>query len=227
MYMGIPNLIMVRYKGRPPLPLDEYAMSLRGLRQVIWSAVGAHGQTDQDERAHVLDLATRESNIRGIILDDFFIDKPTPNAEPTALSLVQLRELRQQLSRGVRRLDLWAVLYAHQLDQRLVPYLNLVDVVTLWAWDVEQFRNMEIALARLEALVPSCQKVLGCYMWDYGSRRPMNLDAFQAQCDMGLHWLRQGRIHGMIFLASCLCDLGLEAVEWARSWIGQVGGFPL
>ena len=34
---------------------------------------------------------------------------------------------------------------------------------------------------------------------------------------------RQGRIDGMIFLASCLCDLGLEAVEWTRAWIADVG----
>jgi hypothetical protein len=27
----------------------------------------------------------------------------------------------------------------------------------------------------------------------------------------------------MIFLASCLCDLELEAVEWTRDWIAKVG----
>ena len=37
-------------------------------------------------------------------------------------------------------------------------------------------------------------------------------------------WLRQGRIEGMIFLASCICDLELEAVEWTRRWIAEVGG---
>jgi len=31
----------------------------------------------------------------------------------------------------------------------------------------------------------------------------------------------------MIFLASCICDLDLEAVEWTRAWIDQVGNEQL
>src|SRR5947207_967677 len=74
-YLGIPNLIMVRYKGRPPLPLDQFAVPLRALRRVVWSAVGAHGQTDEEERSHVLDLAAHHPNVTGVMLDDFFVDK--------------------------------------------------------------------------------------------------------------------------------------------------------
>jgi hypothetical protein len=43
----------------------------------------------------------------------------------------------------------------------------------------------------------------------------------------GLQWLQEGRIEGMIFLASCICDLGLETVEWSRQWIQKVGGGKL
>src|SRR5438270_3965790 len=49
-YLGVPNVIMVRYSGRPPLPLDQYAVPFRPLRQVVWSVVGAGGQTDPKER---------------------------------------------------------------------------------------------------------------------------------------------------------------------------------
>jgi len=31
----------------------------------------------------------------------------------------------------------------------------------------------------------------------------------------------------MIFLASCICDLDLEAVEWTRDWIAARGPQPL
>jgi hypothetical protein len=47
------------------------------------------------------------------------------------------------------------------------------------------------------------------------------------QCDLGLRWLQEGRIEGMIFLASCICDIGLEAVEWTRNWIGEIGDSPI
>jgi hypothetical protein len=54
-------------------------------------------------------------------------------------------------------------------------------------------------------------------------KKPMPVAAMQKQCEQGLDWLRQGRIHGMIFLATCICDLGLETVEWTRDWIQKVG----
>ena len=44
----------------------------------------------------------------------------------------------------------------------------------------------------------------------------MPREAMEKQCATGLRWLRGGRIEGTIFLASCICDLGLETVEWAR-----------
>src|SRR6516162_10592685 len=52
-YLGIPNLIMVRYQGRPPLPFYQYALPFRALKRVVWSVVGASGETDERERSHV------------------------------------------------------------------------------------------------------------------------------------------------------------------------------
>src|SRR4029077_13139691 len=75
-YLGVPNLIMVRYKGRPLLPLDQFAVPLRALRRVVWSAVEAHGQSEEGERAHTLTPAARHANVTGVMLDDFFVDKP-------------------------------------------------------------------------------------------------------------------------------------------------------
>src|ERR1700741_3224007 len=48
-YLGAPNLIMVRYQGRPPLPFDQYALPFRPLQRVVWSVVGARGQTGETE----------------------------------------------------------------------------------------------------------------------------------------------------------------------------------
>ena len=226
-YLGIPNLVMVRYKGRPPLPLDQFAVQLGSLRQVVWSAVGAQGQSDEEERSHILDLASRHSNVTGIMLDDFFANKPKSGEEAAVLSLEKLVELRRRLKGSERRLNLWAVLYEHQMDQRLTPFLESLDVVSLWAWDTQNVRNMSNSLEQLEALAPSCRKVVGCYKWDYGKKRPMPLDRLKDLCTVSLDWLRQGRIEGLIFLASCICDLELEAVEWTRRWITEVWDQPI
>lgn len=49
----------------------------------------------------------------------------------------------------------------------------------------------------------------------------------QRQTELGYRWLRVGGVTGMIFLASPVCDLDLEAVEWTRRWVAEVGGRPL
>ena len=42
--------------------------------------------------------------------------------------------------------------------------------------------------------------------------------SWEASLELGKPWKE-----GMIFLASCICDLKLEAVEWTRQWIQKVG----
>jgi hypothetical protein len=44
------------------------------------------------------------------------------------------QELKQSLHPSGKRLDLWVVLYEHQLDQPLAEYLALCDYVQLWTW---------------------------------------------------------------------------------------------
>jgi hypothetical protein len=100
-------------------------------------------------------------------------------------------------------------------------------VVTFWTWRAKDIDSLEQNMERFERLVPSARKLLGCYMWDYGTQKPVPLPLMEKQCRLGLEWLNAGRIDGMIFLASCICDLGLEAVEWTKNWIREQGGRTL
>ncbi len=47
------------------------------------------------------------------------------------------------------------------------------------------------------------------------------------QCELGLKWLREGRIHDMIFLANTVLDVGLPSAEFSRHWINKVGNEKL
>ena len=140
-----------------------------------------------------------------------------------AFTCDELHTLRQKLAVGSRRLDLWVVVYSHQLSEAVVPYLELCDVVTYWTWRAEDLTILEGSFAEFDNLLPAKRKVLGCYMWDFGAARPLPLESMKQQCELGRAWLLAGRIEGMIFLASPICDLELEAVEWTRQWIDQVG----
>lgn len=217
LYLGVPNLIMVRCGNKPGPPYDTLAQSFAPLRRVVWSVIGDssttanNGATDLDE---VLRLADRYPNISGAIMDDM---------NPSRLGLDQLKAMHAQLKGRPHPLDLWIVLYAHELNPDMQPYYAESDLLALWTWKQEDLAQLPAHLDRVEAAFPNKRKVLGCYLYDYGNRRPMTEDNMRRQCEWGLKWLQDGRIEGMIFLANCVCDLGLDAVEWTRQWIADHG----
>lgn len=227
-FLNIANLLMVRYELEPKPPFVEQAKLLTAFDRVVWSIDGGGGG-DVDA---VLDLQTALPNLTGVILDDYFAKVTAGDAETRRegpFSLVSMRRLRQRLDSATRRLDAWVVLYTHELamEALLRPHLELCDVVTLWTWKASDLANLEDNFGRFEQVVGSKRKVLGVYMWDYGTKSPLPLAAMERQCTLGLRWLQEGRIEGMIFLASCICDLNLETVEWTREWIAAKDGQPL
>lgn len=221
-YMGTPNVVMVTYKGKPEPPLEQYAIPFRALREVVWSIVAAGGITSDREREAVFKLAQENPNFVGFQLDDFF--GTSKDGYRSALSVDELKQLQSKLKSGSKKLDLWVTLYTYQLDDPISEQLKYCDVVTLWTWKAADLGGLEANMKKTERISPSTRKVLGLYMWDYGINQPISVSAMQQQCELGLEWLKQGRIEGMIFLASCICDLNLDAVEWTRAWIKKVGG---
>jgi hypothetical protein len=75
-WMGIRNMIFVRYQGEPRPPFEKYYEPFKKLDRVYWSLVGAGGATSDEERRHVIRLAQQNENIAGFILDDFFHARP-------------------------------------------------------------------------------------------------------------------------------------------------------
>lgn len=219
--MGISNVIMVRY-GPKTLPSDaQYLAPFKELRRTVWSVVGESGRHDGGDVERALDVARQLHNTEGVMMDDFF----RRNSQNVGvLSVDELRELRHRLKGAVRPLDLWVVLYDNQLGLPVASHLAMCDKVTFWTWQSDDLAKLEANFTRFEELVPDARRrILGCYMWDYGKKSPMPKELMKKQCELGLRWLKERRIAGMIFLASCICDLDIEAVEWTRRWIEEVG----
>ena len=224
-WLGVPNLLMVVFADSPRPPFAPHAEPMRSLSRIVWSVVGDSSSTRNDEASDleaVVDLATEFPNVVGGIMDDFF-HPPDGEGRTARWSADDVKRFRDRLHSAQRPLDLWSVIYSDQLDWPVAEHLALCDVVTFWTWRSEELDGLEEKFARLEGIAPAPHKLLGCYMWDYGAEQPMPLDRMKRQCEVGLRWLRGGRIDGMIFLASGLCDLRLETVEWTREWIASVG----
>ncbi|MDD5707637.1 MAG: hypothetical protein PHR35_17090 [Kiritimatiellae bacterium] len=218
--MGLTNLIMVRYEGKPAPPYESYARPFASLRQFVWSIVGGGGHPADGDFDAALDLAARFPNMTGVIMDDFF---QVEASDTFSYTVEQLRDIRKRLHSQAKPLDLWTVVYLDRsLEKPIAPYLAECDVITAWTWWAGNLPRLESNLTRLEAMAPGKRIVLGCYLYDYGGNKPMPQAAMEEQCRLGLRWLQEGRIEGMVFLASCVCDQPFEAVEWTRSWIRAV-----
>ena len=228
-YLSIPNVFMIQLNGQPPIEsLEQFAVPFQSLKQVSWSIVDPQDHTPEEERRAVLDFAFKTPNITGVVMDDFFVHRKSfKEGQIAALSIDELKQLRQTLNRRSKRLDLSVVLYEHQIaDPKFttyVPYLELADIVQVWIWTGKNIPNIPETLDTFEKQLPHKRKMLGVFMWDFGGQKPQPIPVMEQQCEMGLKCLTQKRIEGIVFCGSWLCDRGLETVAWTRQWIHKVG----
>ncbi len=220
-YMGIPNIFMIHLAAGPEPPLEQYALAFEPLREVVWSVVAAGGKTNDREREMVLDLALKNPKISGLVMDDFF--RPKKEGRLASLSVEEVRSLKQRLVTPSKKLDLHVVLYEYQLDPAICEHLKLCDVIQFWTWRGQNLSQLAANFEKAEKLVPGKRMALGLYWWDCGNGKPLPMSDMQRQCELGLQWLRQGRIEAMVFCGNWLCDRGLDTVEWTRQWIRRVG----
>jgi hypothetical protein len=226
-YLGIPNVIMVRFGNQPQPPFRQHALPLLPLKRFLWSIVGDSGSTENDRQPDIEDvlaLVPEFPNLTGAIMDDFFRRDVSC---PGRYSVEQVAGFRRQLRSGSRPLSLYVVTYAHDLDFPIQSHLGVADAITFWTWHAADLHGLEASFARLEAMAPTPRKLLGIYMWDFGAGGPIPADAMEHQCRVGLEWLRAGRVEGLVFLASCIADLDIPAVEYARRLIASFGDEPL
>lgn len=216
-YLGIPNMCRIAMSNKPEPPFDDEMDKLSGMKKVAWSIIGDEGSkrnydgcTDIDE---VLKLAEKYDNLVGGVMDDFFCEKRRDTYTPEVL-----RGLADRLHEA--NLDLWSVIYEHQLDLPVEAQIEECDIVSFWTWKAENLRNLEENLAKLEGKVTDKQTLYaGCYFWDYGGKAPLSMELMEYQLEVYKKWLKEGRIQGIIFCSNCIADIGLETVEYTRKWI--------
>jgi hypothetical protein len=256
-WLGVPNLLFIRSNSQPASPevevgrkktsYQQYATSFQPLDRVVWSVVGGGGEGGMRELPATLSLAQEFPNIRGIFMDDFV--RPIPRKKATdahtgrpAMPLADLRRLREQTKTNGRPLDIWVTLYTHEINperkNKAIPYrsceppladfLGEFDVLTLWTWDSAEIPELEANLLALEKIAPKKARIaLGLYLWDFQNKQPVSVELMKHQCDLGLKWLKEGRISDMIFLANTMLDVGMPSADFSRQWIKEHGGEKL
>lgn len=227
--MGIPNVCMIRWRGRPePEIYETYNQKFAGVKRFAWSIIDGAPQPYDVKKRDAFEIAKKFPNLTTLFLDDFFIGNPAPRPgseeSPAHLSLAQIQQLHEETQNFERPLDLAMVLYSNQLTSPAISrHIAHCDVVSLWTWNAKDLANLEQNFARFRELVPEKRTMLGIYMWDFGDARPVPSELMKHQCEYALQLLKKGEIEGMIFHCTPLVDMNIEAVQWSKDWIAEVG----
>lgn len=231
-FFGIDRCVRCAMSTGPFPPFDKEAEKLKGLKEVVWSAIGAGGvklryDNDQSDLDEVLRIAALYPNISGAFLDDFFKGAQYAGKRESSIgrhSLKSIQNMRDRLHGfNGRRLDLWVVWYEYQLEFKIRPYLDLCDVITFWTWKGSRLPDLDSNLKQVVNNTPGKRHLVGCYMWNYGERKPLTMDQMKYQLDRYYHWLTRGAIEGIVFCSNCIADIGLDTVDYTRRWIAEVG----
>lgn len=228
--MGIPNVCVINWGDVPEPPYDEaFVDQFKDAKQVAWSIMSGPERKCTYERLanEGFALLDKMPNLGEFYLDDFFeylapVDEGTGLAK-SHMSLEQLKALKTEVQQLKQHPKLAMVLYTHQLNSGIKPYMEYCDRVSLWTWWANDLSVLEDNFRKYRELVPNKPTLLGIYMWDFGNQKPIPLEHMKLQLDFAYQNLKSGAVEGLIFHCTPLCALDIEAVRYSRQWIVEHG----
>ena len=225
-YMGIPNVCSVRWEPCGKAHLWQY----RGMRRFGW-VIGHDPKTYEQLCPFAEGLVPQYPNLTAFELDDFFKNKDDVAQElpeggetlvsPGTLTLKELDELKKRMRGLSHPVELRIVLYARQLKPTIVPALSYADTVLFWTWNGQDLAKLSQNFNLYRSMMPDKPTLLGIYMWDFGDKKPLDLEFMKGQLEIGLKLWKAREINGLIFHCTPLVNKELPAVEYCREWIGQ------
>ena len=178
--------------------------------------VDAKPETVRAEAELVSRLSLQFPNVTGGFHDDMkgLIQRESWTPE-------QYGDVHRALKSANPDLQLWVVVYTHELDdadwwRQFAPYM---DVVNLWVWEAKNLPTMDEGLKRCREIFPDKPINMGCYLRDYPTVAPVPMDMVKLQWECVLRNWEQGNLAGYSVLAAVLIDGHQEQAEWIRDFI--------
>ena len=107
-------------------------------------------------------------NITGLYMDDFF--NSAREGQEGSMTVDEVKAIRDRMVINGCRLELGVVVYTKDnFDDKMRPYLELCDEISLWSWSAEELDGLEANFAKLAEIAPGKRLQMGVYMW---RRRP-------------------------------------------------------
>ena len=219
---GIPNAFVVSYGGNIKPPFDAMAGRLSSLSEIKWSVLGDASTPLPDAELgnteDILAILNSTQNVTGGVVDDFFSPERMKRFPPEVL-----KKIKTALNE--KGLDFWCVLYDHQLDLDLRPYLKCFDGVTFWIWECENIAKMDEYLPKIVSLAEGKKLMGGIYLWDYDGKHncPMDARLFEDQLSRYFAMVKSGALDGVIFCSSTVGDADLPTHKILKDYIEKYG----
>lgn len=221
-YLGATNLFYVPM-GRPT-DREKESAAMACAKESGWSIEMA--AANPQHVSEIAALAKRYPNLKRGIFDDFLNDD-NPSNNYLHYTPALLAGFRQELNAA--GVSMWMVLYTKQLSmaQALTPYLETFDGISLWFWNEEDIAHFDRHLADFIALTPGKQRLLGCYLYDFGGKKPVDPAGVLFQLDRAKTLILQNKLEGVILHTNVVADMGFAGVQAAKDWLAEHGDEPI
>jgi len=177
--------------------------------------VDATAESIRNEATLVGELSASFPNMSGAFHDDMLGLARRESVTPD-----EYAEVYGALKRQNPDLDLWVVVYAHELAaDEWAAFGQYMDVVNLWVWEAKDLPNFDEYIERARALFPGKPLNLGCYLRDYPTVAPVPMDMVKLQWETLLRHLEAGTVDSYSILAAVLIDGHQEQANWIRDFI--------
>lgn len=210
-----------------PVNRRQYNKSFVTLRNVAWdigrdllNRIGDPAVVEE-YLANIKDFP----NITASVFDDFKAKDKYKNVPVQALEKIMDR----LHNNNVRHIDSWMVLYTHEFgvdeksDTEFLPYMDTFDGIIMWTWEEKDVVLIPEKYEIFKKQTPNNKRMFGCYLWNFGEKKPATREAVLWQLDFYREKILAGEAEGVVLHTNTMADLDLDAYDAALEWMAEHG----
>ncbi len=214
-YLGAKNVFYVPFGH--PMDLIRYSKDLEGASRTGLS-VERWGDIHSDPLEKTFGLAGNFKNIDRMVYDDFFNNGPLPHIKCwNEYSIPDLVKDREKIHNA--GLEMWVVLYQHQLDMEIDRHLQVFDGVSFWFWNEPSKEDYHQYSAKFLEKTAGKKHLIGCYLYNFGLEKEAAPELVKYQMDHNLELVKQGELEGIVLHNNALGGYGFAAYKEAKKWM--------
>lgn len=224
LYLGIRNTFMIGGSDKR----RQYNKAFKTLRQVGWEfgrAFHAAKSNDDSTINEFFDGARDFPNVTTAVFDDF-----QNGGDYLEISPETYRSFHEKFHNSpIRRFDTWMVLYTNEFgkeeekDKAFMEYIEPFDGIIMWTWEEKDVPLIPEKYEIFKKMTPNNRRMFGCYLWNFGEKKPATAKAVKWQLDWYLEKIKAGEAEGIVFHTNTMADLDLEAYDAAIEWLEEHG----